>query len=163
MPGFHLTSSSQRRAGGTSVLVALLVSSPPPVLHPVHSYAAHLSPPVHKNWPFEILDLDSLHDLPVEGLLEDPSDSHAVVDIHSALVVVHAVQPQDRLVLVTGFPVVKVLSSSGEAIPARLALVSSNLFSTLVTPEVVGDGLLPAIASLLSSTLKEIFRLEQSR
>ena len=67
---------------------------------------------------------------------------------------VDTVQPEHRLVLVTGFPVVKVLSSSGEAIPTRLALVSSNLFSTLVTPEVVGDGLLPAIASLLSSTLK---------
>ena len=66
---------------------------------------------------------------------------------------VDTVQPQNRLVLVTSFPVVEVLSSSGEAIPARLALVGGNLLPTLVAPEGVGDGLFPAVAPLLSSAL----------
>ena len=107
------------------------LSSPPPILHPLNSNSTHLAPPVHEDWPFEILDLDSLHDLPVEGVLEGPRHPHAVVHVLPALVMVDTVQPQNRLVLVTSFPVVEVLSSSGEAIPARLALVSGSILPTL--------------------------------
>ena len=123
-------------------------------MHPLDSNSTHLAPPVHENWPFEILDLDSLHDLPVEGVLEGPGHPHAVVDVLPALMVVDTVQPQHRLVLVTSFPVVEVLSSSGVAIPARLALVGGDLLPTLVAPEGVGDGLFPAVATLLSSALE---------
>ena len=66
LPGFHLTSSSQRRAGGSSILVcSSLTTSPPPILHLLNPDTSHLAPSVHQNWPLEILDLDSLHDLPV--------------------------------------------------------------------------------------------------
>ena len=57
------------------------LSSPPPILHPLNSNSTHLAPPVHEDWPFEILDLDSFHDLPVEGVLEVHSHPHAVVHI----------------------------------------------------------------------------------
>ena len=100
-------------------------------MHPLDPDSTHLAPPIHENWPFEILDLDSLHDLPVEGLLEGSGHPHAVGDVLSALMVVDTVQPKHRLVLVTSFPVVEVLSSSGEAIPARLALVSGSILPTL--------------------------------
>ena len=70
------------------------LSSPPPILHPLNPHSTHLAPPIHENWPSEILDLDSLHDLPVEGVLEGPSDPHAIVDVLSALVMVDTVQPQ---------------------------------------------------------------------
>ena len=107
LPGFHLTSSSQRRAGGTSILVcSSLTTSPPPILHPLNPDTSHLAPSVHQNWPLEILDLDSLHDLPVKGLLVCPCDSHTVVNILPALMVVYTVQPQHRLLLIIGFPVV---------------------------------------------------------
>ena len=81
---------------------------------PLHS--THLAPSVRENWPFEVLNLDSLHDLPVEGLLEGSGHPHAVGDVLSAVMVVGTVQPKHRLVLVTSFPVVEVLSSSGNGI-----------------------------------------------
>ena len=43
---------------------------------PLHS--THLAPSVRENWPFEVLNLDSLHDLPVEGLLEGSGHPHAI-------------------------------------------------------------------------------------
>ena len=110
---------------------SLVSSAPPPILHSLNPHSSHLRPPVHQNWPLEVLDLDPLHDLPVQGVLEGPRHPHAVVDVLPALMVVDAVEPQHRLVLVTSFPVVEVLSSSGVAIPARLALVSGSILPTL--------------------------------
>ena len=138
LPGFHLTSSSQRRAGGTSILVgSSLATSPPPILHPLNSDTPHLSPTIHQHWPFEILNLHSLHDLSVKGLLERFGDPHAVVDTLSALVMMDTVEPEHRLVFITGLEVVEVLLTSAESIPASLALVSCHLLPALITPEVV--------------------------
>ena len=88
------------------------------------------------------MDLDPLHDmLPAQGVLEGARHPHALVDVLPTLKVVDAVHPNYRLVLVTSFPVVKVLSSSAEAISTSLALGSSHLLSALVTLEGVGEGL----------------------
>ena len=153
LPGFHLTSSSQRRAGGTSILVgSSLATSPPPILHPLNSDTPHLRPPVHQNWPFEILDLDSLHDLSVERILVGSGDSHAVWDPLPALVMVNTVEPKHRLLLVAGCQAVKVLLTSTKCIPASLTLVSSDLLSTFITPKIICDGLEPTVAPLPSST-----------
>jgi len=155
LPSLHLTSSSQSRAGGTSVLVScLLATSPPPILHPLNSDTPHLAPPVHQNWPFEILDLDSLHDLSVKGIFVGSSDSHAVCDPLPALVMMYTVEPKHRLLLVAGCQAVKVLLTPTKCIPASLTLLSSNLFSTFITPKIVCYGLEPTIAPPLSSTWK---------
>ena len=155
LPSFHLTSSSQRRAGGTSVLFdCLLATSPPPVLHPLNSHATHLTPPVHENWPFEILDLDSFRDLSVKRISVDSSDSHAVWDPLPVLVVMYTVEPKHRFLLIAGCQAVKVLLTSTKCIPASLTLVSSDLLSAFITPKVICNGLEPTIAPLLSSTWK---------
>ena len=132
----------------------LVSSSPSPILHPFHPHSTHLTPPVHENWPFEILNLYSLHDLSVEGLLESSGDPHAVLDPLPALMMMNGVEPKHRLLLITGCKAVQVLLPSAEGIPACLSFVGSDLLPTLITPEGVGDRLLPTIASLLSSTWK---------
>ena len=127
LPGFHLTSSSQRRAGGTSILAgSSLATSPPPILHPVNSDSPHLSPSVHQNWPFEILNLDPLHDLSVKRIFVGSGDSHA------ALMMMHTVEPKHGLLLIAGCQAAKVLLPSRKCIPASLALVRSDLLSTFI-------------------------------
>ena len=103
------------------------LSSPPPILHPLNPHSTHLAPPIHENWPLEILNLDSLHDLPVEGVIEGPGHPHAVVYIPSALMMMNAMKPQYRLVLVTSFKVVEVLSPSSVSIPLVFSKVVIKL------------------------------------
>ena len=108
------------------------VTSPPPILHPVHPHSTHLAPPVHQNWPFEILNLDPLHDLSVKRIFVGSGDSHAVWDPHPALMMMHTVEPKHGLLLIAGCQAAKVLLTSRKCIPASLALVSSDLLSTFI-------------------------------
>ena len=94
-----------------------------PVLHPLDSDTSHFTSPIHKNRPFEVLDLDLLHDLPVEGVLKSPSHFHAVFDISPALMMMYTMQPEHRLFLVVGLQAIQVLNSSRISISARLAFV----------------------------------------
>ena len=64
--------------GPTSLSLPLVASAPPPILHPLHSYTTHLTPPIHQHRSLEVLNLDLFHDLPVKGVLKSSSDFHAV-------------------------------------------------------------------------------------
>ena len=54
-PPLQLPPMSSLLSGGTSSLAILVVATPPPILHPLDPHSTHLAPPVHQNWPFEIL------------------------------------------------------------------------------------------------------------
>ena len=54
-----------------------------------------------ENRPFEVLDLDLFHDLPVEGVLESPSHFHAVFDISPALMMMYTMEPKHMMLLGT--------------------------------------------------------------
>ena len=87
-----------------------LVVAPSPVLLPIYSNPSHLPPPVHKNLPSEVGNIDPLRDLPVQAVGMDPSHSHIISDISSVVVVIR-VQLQHRLVLVLDQLVGQVLAS----------------------------------------------------
>ena len=63
-------------------------------MHPLDPHSTHLTPSVHENWPFEVLNLDSLHDLPVKGLLERSGDSHTILDPLAPLVMMDTMEPE---------------------------------------------------------------------
>ena len=129
-------------------------SSPSPILHSLNPYSTHLAPPVHENWSLEILNLNSLHDLSVEGLLESSSDPHAVLDPLPALMVMNTVEPKHRLFFIRSSQAVQVLLSSTESISTSLPFVGSDLLPTFITPEGVSHRFLPTISSPLSTTWK---------
>ena len=58
---------------------------------------------------------------------------------------VDAVEPEDRLVLIPGVQVVQVLKATGVPVPPGLTKVRGHLLSTLVTEQGVVNPLLPAV------------------
>ena len=62
--------------------------APSPVLLPIYSNPSHLPPPVHKNLPSEVGNIDPLRDLPVQAVGMDPSHSHIISHIGSVVVVI---------------------------------------------------------------------------
>ena len=184
-PGFHLPPppcwlAGWLRAGETSIprwcsagklssltlrtghpapppLLLLLLGSPPPISRPLHPHSPHLVPPVHKNGPLEVGDVYPLLQLPVQGVRVGPCGAHAEVDVHSAIVMVDRVEPQDRFFFIPCFQVFQVLTSSREAISANLTLVCTNLNSTFLTPQIIAHALSPTISSSLSSAWEAIF------
>ena len=65
-------------------------------------------------------------------------------------------QPKDRIVLVFGKLLFKMLFSSWKSISSRFSKVGCDLLSTLLAVEGVGDSLSPAHSTSLSSTRKTI-------
>ena len=65
-----------------------LVVAPSPVLLPIYSNPSHLPPPVHKNLPSKVGNVDPLRDLPVQAVGMDPSHSHIISHIGSVVVVI---------------------------------------------------------------------------
>ena len=109
----------------------LWITSPSPILHPLDANTTHFISPVHKDWPLEIRNLDSLHYLAIQWLVEGSCHLHCVADILSTLMVVERVQPKDRIVLVFGNFLFKMLFSSRVSISSRFSKICCDLLSTL--------------------------------
>ena len=147
-----------KRARGTSILERhLRITSPSPILHPLDTNTTHLISPVHKDWPLEIWNLDSLHYLAIQRLIEGSCHLHDVIDILSTLMVVERVQPKDRIVLVFGKLLFKMLFSSWKSISLRFSKVCCDLLSTPLAVGVVGDPISPAHPTSLSLARKIIW------
>ena len=55
----------EKKSEGTSILGWLRIATPPPILHSFNSDTTHFVSPIHKDWPFEAGNLDSLHCLAI--------------------------------------------------------------------------------------------------
>ena len=120
------------------------------MLHSLHSHSPHLVPTIHQNWSWEVGYLDTLHYLPVQGGVVAAGHPH--LELHlllPPLVVVHSMDPKNRIIFISGSPLFQVLAPPCESIPARLALVGADLPAALLAKDVVGDALPPAVPSLL--------------
>ena len=113
----------------------LWITSPSPILHPLDANTTHFISPVHKDWPLEIRNLDSLHYLAIQWLVEGSCHLHCVADILSTLMVVERVQPKDRIVLVFCNLLFKMLLSSWKTISSRFSKVSCKRESRVLKIE----------------------------
>ena len=66
----------------------------------VCSDSSHLCSSVHQNYTLEVRDLESFHQLAIQGLIVAVHHLHCVIDIITPLVVVEGVKPKNRVFLI---------------------------------------------------------------
>ena len=109
-----------------------LISSPPPVLHSIHSHPSHLIPTIHQNCPLKVFNIHSFCHLSVQAAFLYTGHFHCKVHI-SPIVMMDAMQLEDRFVFILCFSVGQMLSSSWESISSRLPKIFANGLSTFFT------------------------------
>ena len=150
LPSLALLAAELQQGGGTSCRSGLTVATPSSILLPNYPHPAHFIPSVHQYRSSEVGDVNLFSHLPIQAGREGPFHFHAVYHILPTLVVVQRIEPQDRFILLPCLKACQVLQPPGVAIPACLAIVLRDPFTTLVTQHGVCDTLTPAVTPSLS-------------
>ena len=118
------------------------------MLHSLNSYSSHLIPPIHQASSRKSRYLDTFHDLPVQGCVVVASDPHLVLHLLlPPLVMVKRMDPQNRICLISSYPLIKMFTSSCESISSCFSFVCTDFLATDLAENVIRDTLSPAISS----------------